>query len=100
MDSYNLQGIHTRIMLSSDNIESSSKTKLFELVTQNILDVDPDFNTQSNLFEAGLDSMAIMQLLLLIESKLGLRLSTAKLTREHFSSIDDLARLIDAEAGV
>ena len=69
-----------------------------ELVSQDILEVGPDFNEQSNLFEAGLDSMAIMQLLLLIEQNFGIRLPAAKLTQEHFSSIDDLARLMESEA--
>ena len=69
-----------------------------EIVSQDILEVGPGFNTQSNLFDAGLDSMANMQLLLLIEQNFGLRLPAAKLTRDHFSTIDDLARLMDSEA--
>ena len=69
-----------------------------ELVSEDILEVGPDFNSQSNLFDAGLDSMAIMQLLLLIEQNFGVRLPAAKLTQEHFSSVDDLARLMDSEA--
>lgn len=69
-----------------------------EIVTQDVLEVGPDFNAQSNLFDAGLDSMAIMQLLLLIEQNFGVQLPAAKLTQEHFSSVDDLARLMDSEA--
>ncbi len=69
-----------------------------ELITREILEVGPDFTAESNLFDAGLDSMAIMQLLLLIEQHLGVRLPAAKLTRENFSSTEDLARLIDAQA--
>jgi acyl carrier protein len=84
-------------MPTSNNPQSSRKTKLLELVTQDVLEVGPDFNAQSNLFDAGLDSMAIMQLLLLIEQNFGVRLPAAKLTREHFSSVDDLARLMDSE---
>ena len=85
-------------MPTTDAARSSRKTKLLELVSQDILDVGPGFNAQSNLFDAGLDSMAIMQLLLLIEQNFGVRLPAAKLTREHFSSVDDLARLMDSEA--
>ena len=85
-------------MATSDDPQCSRKTKLLEIVSQDILEVGPGFNAQSNLFDAGLDSMAIMQLLLLIEQNFGVRLPAAKLTREHFSSIDDLARLMDSEA--
>jgi acyl carrier protein len=85
-------------MPTTDDARSSRKTKLLELVSQDILEVGPDFNAQSNLFDAGLDSMAIMQLLLLIEQNFGIRLPAAKLTQEHFSSIDDLARLMESEA--
>ena len=85
-------------MPTTDDERSSRKTKLLELVSEDILEVGPDFNSQSNLFDAGLDSMAIMQLLLLIEQNFGVRLPAAKLTQEHFSSVDDLARLMDSEA--
>ncbi|MEI6492232.1 MAG: hypothetical protein WCO94_06765 [Verrucomicrobiota bacterium] len=47
-------------MPTTDDARSSRKTKLLELVSQDILEVGPDFNAQSNLFDAGLDSMAIM----------------------------------------
>ena len=85
-------------MPTTDDARSSRKTKLLEIVSQDILEVGPGFNAQSNLFDAGLDSMAIMQLLLLIEQNFGVRLPAAKLTREHFSSIDGLAQLMDSEA--
>ncbi|MEI6033969.1 MAG: acyl carrier protein [Verrucomicrobiae bacterium] len=85
--------------MATNDAQSSRKTKLLELVSQDVLEVGPDFNSQSNLFDAGLDSMAIMQLLLLIEQNFGVRLPSAKLTQEHFSSIDDLERLMDSEAG-
>ena len=84
--------------MATNDAQSSRKTKLLELVSQDVLEVGPDFNSQSNLFDAGLDSMAIMQLLLLIEQNFGVRLPAAKLTQKHFSSIDDLARLMDSEA--
>ena len=85
-------------MPTTDDARSSRKTKLLELVSQDILEVGPDFNAQSNLFDAGLDSMAIMQLLILIEQNFGVRLPAAKLTRANFSSVADLARLMDSEA--
>jgi acyl carrier protein len=85
-------------MNTTNDAQGSRRAKLFELISCEILEVGPDFTEQSDLFDAGLDSMAIMQLLLLIEKTFGIRLPAAKLTRANFSSIEDLARLIDAEA--
>jgi len=82
----------------TDDARCSRRTKLLEMVSGEILEVGPDFNERSNLFDAGLDSMAIMQLLLLVEKNFGVRLPAAKLTRANFSSVEDLACLIDAEA--
>ena len=85
-------------MTDSDNARSSRKTKLLEIISRDLLEVGPDFDAQSNLFDAGLDSMAIMHLLLLIEQNFGVRLPASKLTQEHFSTVEDLARLMDSEA--
>ncbi len=71
--------------------------RLMALISEQILEVESDFNAQSNLFDAGLDSMAIMQLLMLIEKEFGVRLPSSQLTKEHFSSAEDLARLIAAQ---
>lgn len=71
-----------------------------EIISTHILEPGPDFNTGSNLFDAGLDSMAIMHLLIHIELNFGVRIAVEKLTREHFSTINDLTRLIDSEPSV
>ena len=70
------------------------ETGLTELVTQNLLETGPSFNSDSNLYEAGLDSMAIMQLLLLIEQKFGIMLPESDLSRDNFNDIRSLARLL------
>jgi acyl carrier protein len=79
--------------------QMARRARLVELLSQQILDVEPGFDETSNLFEAGLDSMAIMQLLLLVEREFGVRLPVAKLTRENFSSVCDLAKLIGEQLG-
>lgn len=68
---------------------------LTELITGNLLETGPSFNVESNLYEAGLDSMAIMQLLLLIEQKFGIMLPESDLSRENFNDIRSLARLLE-----
>ena len=75
----------------------SRRAKLLDLVSNDILEVGPDFDEHSDLYDAGLDSMAIMQLLVLIEQNFGVRLPAAKLTRANLSSVADLAGLIDSE---
>jgi len=87
-------------MATANDDHCSRRTKLLELVSQDILEVGPDFDEHSDLFDAGLDSMAIMQLLILIEQNFGVRLPAAKLTRANFSSVADLADLMDSEAAL
>ncbi len=68
---------------------------LTELISGNLLETGPSFNAESNLYEAGLDSMAIMQLLLLIEQKFGVMLPESDLSRENFNDIRSLAVLLE-----
>jgi len=70
------------------------KAKLLELISTEILEVGPEFGEESDLFEAGLDSMAIMQLLILIESHFGVQLRVGQLTRENFSTVCQIASLL------
>ena len=84
--------------MKTGNVGSSDlRGRLFELVSTDILEVDSGFNEQSNLFDAGLDSIAIMQLLILVEQNFGVRLPAEKITRDNFSSVADLANLIEME---
>ena len=85
-------------MVTANDDPCSRRAKLLEIVAHDILEVGPDFDEHSDLFDAGLDSMAIMQLLILVEHNFGVRLPAAKLTRANFSSIADLARLVDSES--
>lgn len=64
------------------------------LVTERLLDVSPGFGVDSRLIEAGLDSMAVMQLLLLIEDHFGLWVPEADLLPENLESVRALARLL------
>lgn len=68
--------------------------ELVTLIRERLLETPPDFSATSNLYDAGLDSMAIMQLLLLIEEKYGIMLPDADLSTENFSSAQHLAVLL------
>ena len=72
---------------------------LIELIGQNVLEGCDRLGPQSNLFDAGLDSMAIMQLLLLIEDRYGIMLAAADLTRENFATARVLAKLVQRRLG-
>lgn len=71
---------------------SGLEHELLRLVRDHLLDgVAADFDVLASLPDAGLDSMAIMQLLLLIEDRFGIWLPEEDLTRENFACIRSLA---------
>lgn len=71
---------------------SGLEHELLRLVRDHLLDgVADDFDALASLPDAGLDSMAIMQLLLLIEDRFGIWLPEEDLTRENFACIRSLA---------
>ncbi len=76
------------------NTVSGMEARLIELIGEDLLELEDDFGPESNLFEAGLNSMAIMQLLLLIEEEFGVSIPVAKLSRENFSTPSAIATLI------
>lgn len=68
--------------------------ELVVLIRERLLETPPGFHSGSDLYEHGLDSMAIMQLLLLIEEKYGVLLPDADLTKDNFHTPLALAHLI------
>ncbi len=72
--------------------------QLVRLVSERLLETQPGFNADSDLYDAGLDSMAIMQFLILIEEEYGVVLPEGELTRQNFSSVRRVAGLIRARA--
>ncbi len=78
-----------------DIVSQSDKiNRLKEIITGDILEAGDDFNEFSNLYDAGLDSMATMQLLIKIEQAFGVQIAASKITKENLATIDNLARLI------
>lgn len=68
--------------------------ELATLIQDNVLQSAGELQPDSDLFDAGLDSMAIMQLLLLVEDNYGVMPPESDLTRDNFSTPRDLARLL------
>lgn len=67
---------------------------LNEILSEGVLDLPADFQNETDLFELGLDSMAIMQLLIQIENRFGLSVPAHAVTRTHFCTVDALAKLL------
>jgi acyl carrier protein len=71
-------------------LESLSK-HILDLVRDELLEVDPGFDTKSNLIEAGLDSLAVTQLMLSIQEATGVWVDEGLLTPENLESCQTLA---------
>ena len=81
-------------MTDAQGSGGDKKTRLLEIVSTEILEVANGFDADADLFEAGLDSMAIMQLLIRIESEFGVQLRVGQINRDNFSTVRKIAELI------
>ena len=68
-------------------------------VREKFVDAGEAMTVETDLFQAGLDSMGIMQLLILIEERCGVRVPEAAVTRENFATAGSLAALVRRCAG-
>ena len=84
-------------MAETPDAIAKKEAKLFNILSSDILELAPDFKTTDDLFEAGLDSMAIMRLLIHVETTFGFRLPVSQVNRENFSTVQKIATLIPAE---
>ncbi|HEY1048647.1 MAG TPA: phosphopantetheine-binding protein [Prosthecobacter sp.] len=64
------------------------------LVSENILEPQEPLAPDTDLFATGLDSMAMMQLLLQIEERFRLSVSPAEMTRDRFATAGALAAFL------
>ena len=76
--------------------QESLEQQLVQLVSERLLETQPGFDADSNLYDSGLDSMAIMQLLILLEEEYGVAVPESELTRQNFSTVRSVARLVRA----
>jgi len=86
---------------NAGNADGWSRDRLtqhvFEVLRDELLDVDDSFTTESNLIEAGLDSLAVTQLMLSIEQATGVWVDESLLTPENLESAAALAACVHAE---
>jgi acyl carrier protein len=67
---------------------------IFRVLRDEILSAEQDFSPQSNLVEAGLDSLAVTQLMLSIEESTGVWVDESLLTPENLETAETLASLV------
>ncbi len=64
---------------------------------EGLLELDWDFPHDGDLHAAGLDSTAVMQLVVAVEDEYGVELAPEELTRENLATPATLAALISAK---
>ena len=77
------------------DIELSELThRVTEVLRDELLSVDETFTSKSNLVEAGLDSLAVTQLMLSIEEVTGVWMDESLLTPENLETSEALATCV------
>jgi acyl carrier protein len=70
------------------------EARIFEILRDDLLSVDDSFTVDSDLIAAGLDSMAVTQLMLAIEESTGVWVDEGLLTPENLASARALATCV------
>lgn len=68
--------------------------RLLQVIGDRVLSLDPSFGPDDDLYAAGLDSMAIMQLLLVVEEEFGVSLPVESVSRKNLSTVGALGALL------
>ena len=64
---------------------------------EGVMELDWDFPEDGDLFAAGLDSMAVMQLVVAVEDRFGIELGPEELTKANLATPRTLAALIGSK---
>ena len=68
---------------------------IFDILRTQLLSVGNEFTERSSLVDAGLDSLAVTQLLLAIEEATGVWVDESLLTPENLANAESLAACVD-----
>lgn len=79
---------------SMSGFPSPTPDRIRELIDGQLVELPPSFGPEEDLFAAGLDSMAIMQLLLILEEEFGTAVPMGEVTRDNFHTTSSIARLV------
>jgi acyl carrier protein len=89
--------MQARLPAMSEHTRDSLTTRVFEILRDEILEVDSGFTPKTNLVEAGLDSLAVTQLMLSIEESTGVWVDESLLTPENLENAEALAALVHTQ---
>lgn len=70
--------------------------ELLAVVRERLLDPETEMGPTTPLAQVGLDSMAVMQILILVEERFGVWLPESGLTRENLQDLRSLAGVVSA----
>ena len=68
---------------------------LLSLVHEHLFESQSGMDAETDLFEAGMESMGIMQLIMQIEERFGIVVSDGEVTRQNFRSVAALAAMVE-----
>ncbi len=78
---------------------ATTPTAMIDLVRETVLpDLPADFSPEADFFEAGLDSMGVMQLVMFLEERFAKKVEPDELSRANFRSGNALAALVNGQA--
>lgn len=63
-------------------------------ISSELLELEWDLDLDSNLFDAGMDSMTIMQVILMVEDEYGTKLPDSAIKRETFATTRCIAEAV------
>jgi acyl carrier protein len=87
-------------MRNSDGMEWTREAlteRVYRILREDLLSVGDEFTPSSSLIDAGLDSLAVTQLLLAIEESTGVWVDESLLTEETLASAESLAACVHAQ---
>lgn len=73
---------------------SPTTANLRQLFSEQLFPLDETFAEDADLYQEGLDSMALMQLILMLEQAFDIRLEPSDLGRENFQTLLAIGQLI------
>lgn len=80
-------------------MSATTPTAMIDLVRETVLpDLPADFSPEADFFEAGLDSMGVMQLVMFLEERFAKKVEPDELSRANFRSGNALAALVNGQA--
>ena len=80
-------------------IPADLEEQLLSLIREKLIETGETMTVETDLFASGLDSMGIMQLMILIEERFGVRIAEAEVTHQNFATAGDLSSLVRRTAG-